>query len=115
MATVQIPTEWKEAVCAILKSQDESKIEVTLRARLEWEATFPNASWSFVMYDEFRKYLSAENAVGRPVKTMGTPGEVYEFIFESMGRPIYGKINLKPSGELIMIYSAHPPLKGDEL
>jgi len=115
MAAELIPAKWRAAVCAILRAQDESRIEVTTRAKLDWAATFPDADWAYVMYDEFRKFLERDDAFGRAVPTMRESGDVYEFIFPCMGRPMYGKINLKPNGDLLIIYSAHPPLKGETL
>jgi len=114
MATELIPAEWKEAVCAILKTQDKSKIEVTTRATLDWFHTFPD-SWPYELYEEIAGYLGVDDAVGKPVTTMRESGTVYEFIFTCKGRSLYSKINLKPSGEVVIIYSAHPPLKGDQL
>jgi hypothetical protein len=114
MATESIPKEWKDAVCSVLKTQDLSKIEVTLRAAREWQATFPLA-WSYELYDEISNYLKTDVAVGKRVETMREPGTVYEFIFICKGRSFYSKINLRPNGELLIIYSAHPPLKGDQL
>ncbi len=114
MATELIPTEWKTAVCAILKTQDKTKIEVRSRAALDWLATFPD-SWSYELYEKIAEYLSADDAIGQPVTTMREPGTVYEFIFMCKGRSLYSKINLKPSGEVLIIYSAHPPLKGETL
>lgn len=114
MAPELIPAAWKKAVCGILKTQDPSKIEVTQRATLDWLATFPDA-WSYELYEELYNYLKTDEAVGQPVTTMREPGTVYEFIFTCRGRSLYSKINLKPSGELLIIYSAHPPLKGEGL
>jgi hypothetical protein len=114
MATELIPTEWKTAVCTILKTQDESKIEVRTRAALDWLATFPD-SWSYKMYEKLVEYLSTDSAVGHLVSTMRESGTVYEFIFTCYGRSLYSKINLTPSGKVVIIYSAHPPLKGTKL
>jgi hypothetical protein len=114
MATELIPTEWKTAVCGILTAGETSKIKVTLRAAQNWLDTFPD-SWSFELYEELCRYLKMDDAVGQPVTTMRDPGTVYEFIFMCKGRSLYSKINLKPSGEVLIIYSAHPPLKGETL
>jgi len=42
-------------------------------------------------------------------------GTVYEFIFDHRQTKIYSKINLSPDGTVVIIYSAHRPLKGDTL
>ena len=43
------------------------------------------------------------------------PVEIYEFFSVHQGLKSYGKINLLPDGKIIIIYSAHVPLKGETL
>jgi len=52
---------------------------------------------------------------GRKVVTMEEPGEVYEFIFSHDRRKVYSKICLQEPDLVVIVYSAHRPLKGDTL
>jgi len=45
---------------------------------------------------------------------MNEPGESYAFIFHFRNLPIYAKANLTTAEEVVIIYSAHRPLKGEE-
>ena len=114
MATELIPTEWKEAVCAILKTQDKSKIRMVLRARNEFFAQFPNA-WDYNLYELLERYLLRADAVGRRITDLKPPGVGYVFICEYEGEKVYVKLNLLTSGDVVWIVSAHRPLKGDVL
>ncbi|HVW19705.1 MAG TPA: hypothetical protein VHC86_00675 [Opitutaceae bacterium] len=109
-----IPAEWRQPVCRILSSCSLSGVEIRQRARRDWQALFPGAFDSEI-FDAFLKALRNPMQTGRLVTTMAEPGTVYEFIFEHEGRQIYGKVNLLPSGQVIIIYSAHRPLKGETL
>lgn len=111
---MQIPKIWRDKVCAILFSCDSTRITITRRARLEWEASFPS-TFLFELYMAMAKYLSNEEVEGNKVEGMVPPGEVYEFFFTHELQEMYGKVNLLPSGQLVIIYSAHIPLKGDKL
>ncbi len=114
MATELIPTEWKEAVCATLKTWDQSLIPMTNTARLDWEATFPNYPWLGGLYDALIAYLSQPGVEGRFAPNMIPPGIAYEFIFTFDGRNVLGKINLTKEGK-VHIVSAHIPRKGNKL
>jgi hypothetical protein len=59
--------------------------------------------------------LEADKVVGRRITTMAESGEVYAFWFYFGNRKLYGKINLLKGGHQILIYSSHPPHKGDTL
>ena len=109
-----IPKRWRDTVREILESCDASRIVVTVRAKRDWEATFPLA-FEFEMYMVLAEALKDENLEGKRVVGMTPPGEVYEFFFNHQDRKLYGKVNLLPNGKLVIIYSAHVPLKGDAL
>ena len=109
-----IPKQWRDTVREILESCDSSRIVVTMRAKRDWEATFP-LSFEFEMYKALGAALGDDQLEGNCVEGMTPPGEVYEFFFEYDGRKLYGKINLLPNGRLVIVYSAHVPLKGETL
>jgi hypothetical protein len=46
---------------------------------------------------------------------MDEPGEAYAFIFHYNDVAIYAKVNLIAQSEVVVVYSAHRPLKGEEL
>ncbi len=114
MATESIPKEWRETVCTILRLQDNSKIQITLRAQKDFAAQFPNA-WNFNLYNFLTCYLSRSDATGQLVADLKPPGAAYEFICKYEGEPVYAKINLLVAGDVIIIVSAHRPLKGNKL
>jgi hypothetical protein len=113
MSTELIPKEWKEAVCAILKTHDRSLIPLTNSARCDWESAFPEA-WFSDLYDLAHRYLSQHNVEGRLAKNMIPPGVAYEFICVFNGRNVLIKINLTENGK-VHIVSAHIPRKGNTL
>ena len=114
MATELIPAKWRADVCAILRSQDKSKIQIVSRARAEFFAQFPKA-WDYNLYDLLERYLSRADAVGCLISDLKPPGVGYEFICEYEGEKVYAKLNLLASGDVVLIISAHRPLKGDVL
>lgn len=59
--------------------------------------------------------LEDESITGRKIEGMDEKGEVYAFWFYFEGRKLYGKINLLPGRDKILIYSSHLPRKGDNL
>ena len=105
---------WREAVCAILESHDCRRIAVVKRAQDEWFAAFPDA-FPYELHNALADALTGELVMGKRVVGMFPPGEVYAFWFFFRGQRLYGKINLVDGGLEIVVYSAHRPLKGDEL
>jgi tRNA(Phe) wybutosine-synthesizing methylase Tyw3 len=75
---------------------------------------FPDL-WENDLHDGLRNYLEQSSCSGRQVFGMEEPGDVYEFIFTFHNRRLYAKLNLTKNGELVIVYSAHPPLKGNTL
>jgi hypothetical protein len=109
-----IPGTWKQAVCGILELGDAKRIRVTLQATKDWLATFPNA-FMYELYDAIAGSLRKPEVLGREVTSMRESGTTYEFFFCYKSRKLYTKICLTPQNELVIIYSAHIPLKGDTL
>jgi hypothetical protein len=46
---------------------------------------------------------------------MDEPGETYGFIFQHRSRTLYAKLNLTEPDKVVIVYSAHRPLHGEEL
>lgn len=109
-----IPEAWRRAVGKILRSGDRSKIIVRQRARNDWETTFPEDFLTLTMYNAMAEALEDDNVEGKRHE-MDEPGETWAFRFSHRRRDLYGKIGLTPEGNLVIIYSAHRPLKGDKL
>lgn len=109
-----VPETWKQKVRDILRTGDENRIRVRGRARQDWAMMFPD-HYDYPLLDALIEALEKPDLVGRQVHTMEEPGEVYEFIFDYRKRRVYSKINLSPDGEVVIVYSAHRPLKGDHL
>jgi len=59
------------------------------------------------------KSLDASNVDGRKIAGMQEPGQTYAFWFQHRSVRLYGKINLKPDGKIVLIYSSHLPRKGN--
>lgn len=93
-------------------------ILVTRRARLDWQALTLNP-YDSSLFSALADALRRERVLGQFNEAMDDPGEVYAFVFEYEtdhgSVPVYAKINLQPGGKIIIIYSAHRPLKEDEL
>lgn len=108
-----IPRSWCAAVARILRSGNDDAIVATAQAVRDWNATFPGA-WNYEWFASLATALDAHDVSGRPIPTMAEPGETWAFWFHFMGRKLYAKINLRPGGQIIIIYSTHPPRKGDD-
>ncbi len=109
-----IPATWRQSVCVALAERGNC-VQLTVRARHEWESAFPNA-FEYELYAVLEETLASATLQGRRVEGMRPEGETYEFFFEFEGRKVYGKINLlAPERRIVLIISAHIPNKGDEL
>ncbi len=113
MAT-KIPADWKQAVSAILQKGVTDQLEVTFRAKTNFEDLFPD-TFTCDMLDAFVDALANPNLQGNRVIGMKPEGETYEFIFAYRSLPVYGKVCLRKDGRLVVIISAHRPLKGNEV
>jgi hypothetical protein len=108
-----VPATWRTAVVAILREGDTGKIMLRQRAWRDWQATFPMA-WRYNLYEALAEALEQNDLHGKRCE-MKEAGETYAFFFTYQGRKLYGKINLTRPGYLVIIYSAHRPLRGNEL
>lgn len=110
---IPIPQVWKSAVCKVLSTCDERIIRMTLTARNDWQSTFPDF-WRQSLYGALSDALSI-NGIEGVRREMDEEGETYEFFFTFEGTKLYGKVNLLPSGKVVIIYSAHKPRYGESL
>lgn len=109
-----IPDLWKNTVRAILADAPNDSIRVTTRAFEDFQAMFP-ATFSFHLYEAFVKALEIPGLKGNRVSGMTPEGTTYAFIFPYEKRDVYGKVCLTTDNKVIVIFSAHRPLKGTEL
>ncbi|MEY2494676.1 MAG: hypothetical protein QOJ45_1168 [Verrucomicrobiota bacterium] len=109
----QIPNEWIQIVVRLLREGPAYRIHYTTQARIDWENTFPAAT-GYDLYEAMADALE-KDGTGKPVYGMREKGDVYKFWFYFDRCRLFGKINLRPSGDRILIYSAHIPRKGDIL
>lgn len=110
----QIPDEWRQIVARILREAAKSKIIVRLQAGVDWGTAFPDAT-NYDRFDAMAGALEVKGVLGRKIDGMLEKGDVYAFWFYFGNCKLYGKINLLPSRDKILIYSSHLPRKGDEL
>jgi len=109
----QIPTPWRDTVIRLLRHGAPGQVLIRRRARQDWSDLFPDA-FDWDLREAMADGLSADNVTGKRHR-MDEPGETYAFIFSHRHRSIYGKINLTEPDHLVIIYSAHRPLQGEEL
>lgn len=109
-----IPDLWKNKVRAILTEAPNDSIIVKKRAAEEFQAMFP-LSFSYNLYQAFEQALETPGLTGNQVYGMTPEGTTYEFIFLYEKRDVYGKVCLTTDNEVIVIFSAHRPLKGAAL
>jgi hypothetical protein len=110
----QIPTEWLKSVVAILREGDERKVLVRRRALKDWQATFPEEFFEYSLRDALADALEVKGIQGKRYE-MDEPGETYGFLMRHRGVPLYAKINLTEPDHLVIVYSAHRPLHGEQL
>ena len=108
-----IPESWRKAVVAILRKRTPgATIEVRQRPRRDWQAAFPDA-FEYELIDELARTLS-QPIEGNQVFDMTPPGDIYEFFFYHKSKKMFGKVGLHET-TLVIVFSAHTPLKGDKL
>jgi len=110
----KLPESWRDRVRTILDAGNRKKIIVRQRALLDWSALFPSL-FPGDLLNALSEALEDPELDGNQVFGMQEPGDVYEFIFSHANRRVYTKVNLCPDGTVIIIYSAHRPLKGDTI
>ncbi len=114
---VPIPERWRTKVVKILRSREPNQFSATVQSRIDWAAAFPlfpDDHWDEVRFATMASALESPSAEGRLITGMKEPGETYAFWFYHRNLKMYGKINLKPDGKVILIYSSHLPEKGTE-
>jgi hypothetical protein len=109
-----VPRPWRQAVIAALRSHDDERVRVTLAAQQDWAHTFP-AAWPSQLAETLADALQDDQLTGRQVQTMREIGETWEFMFHHERRLLYSKINLRPDGRVVIVYSVHAPRKGVRL
>ncbi len=107
-----IPPKWRKTVCSILRAGRKSEILVRKRPQEDFSALFPDA-WAYQRNDAMARALDGPTVMGALKTGMLEPGETWAFWFHFREKKLYGKINLTPTGKLIIIYSAHLPNKGE--
>ena len=111
MAQIEIPSQWRTKVCAILATEETgTRIRWTGDAQKRYQAV-PGCLWTYEVYQSFRDYLEKDHATGCRCTMENPPGETYEFFFQFKGRRLYGKILLKTDHKSVVIFSAHLPNK----
>ncbi len=111
----RVPDEWKVAVLAILREGDLDRVEIKeTSARIPFADLFPGA-FTYEMLAAFEDGLRDDDLIGRQIHDMNEEGVTWAFLFTHRKKKIFGKICLTPKNELIIIYSAHAPRKGDTL
>lgn len=107
-----IPETWRKRVRFILDSGDMKKsVIIRERARTNWSDLFPSL-FANDLLTALSDALDNPELLGNQILGMQELGETYEFIFTYANRQVYAKINLCPGDKVIIIYSAHRPLKG---
>ena len=110
----RIPKEWKKTVLSILRSNDDDCIIIKNIAIRLFSDLFPYA-FTHDLLNAFIDGLDDDEIKGRQIYTMNEEGTTWEFIFTHQKEKLYGKICLTPNNEIIIIYSAHTPRKGDTI
>lgn len=117
---IEIPDAWRQKVADILlRGFGTSAIILKGRPEEEWQALTLNP-FKTSLYDALRAVLRRPGPLkGRVGPKMKEPGEIYEFAFNYDADhgtvQVYTKLNLTPSGKVVIIYSAHRPNFEDEL
>lgn len=97
----------------LLRHGVESQVLIRRRARQDWSDLFSD-EFDWNLREAMAEALSARSVSGKR-QWMDEPGETYAFIFTYRDRKVYGKINLTDPDCLVIIYSAHRPLQGEDL
>ncbi len=110
---VEIPQLWRQSVAELLRNGNAEQVLIRQRARRDWSSLFPD-HFDYQLRDALADALDREVTSGKRHE-MEEPGETYGFIFHHAGRPIYGKVNLTDPDHVVIVYSAHRPLLGNEI
>jgi hypothetical protein len=108
-----ISKTWRTKVTGILREGKVGTVFIKQRARRDW-ASLTSCPFDSALREVIAEALEDEGLIGKKYE-MDEPGETYGFIFQFRSVAIYAKVNLTIPEEVVIIYSAHRPLKGDEL
>jgi len=111
---IEIPEEWRTRVGGILREPRLGRVLIRRSARQDWADMFPGA-FDLELQDALADAVDNPNLRGRSITDMKEPGETYDFIFWHQSRSVYAKICLQRPDSVVIVYSAHRPLKGDKL
>jgi hypothetical protein len=112
-ATEPIRKTWRATVAAILREDNPGKVQIRQRTWKDWQATFPD-EFKYQLLEALACALDDDNLKGKSYQ-MDEPGETYGFIFQHRSRTLYAKLNLTEPDKVVIVYSAHRPLHGEEL
>lgn len=107
-----IPASWRMKVAALLRDGKSGTIFIKQRARRDW-ASLTSCPFDSVLREVIADALGVEGLFGRKHE-MDEPGEAYGFIFHFRNLAVYAKVNLTSPEGVVIVYSAHRPLKGEE-
>ena len=108
-----ISKTWRTKVAAILWEGQAGRVFIRQRARRDW-ASLTSCPFDFALREVIADALEDEGLIGKKHE-MDEPGETCGFIFHFRNLAIYAKVNLTTPEEVVIVYSAHRPLKGEEL
>lgn len=111
---VEIPEAWRNTVARVLRQPSLGGVLIRRSARQDWADMFPGA-FDSELRDALASALDNPRLHGRSISGMAEPGEVFDFIFWHLGRSVYAKICLQRPSLVVIIYSSHRPLKGNDL
>jgi hypothetical protein len=111
-AICPIPESWRSKVADLLREGKAGTVFIRQRARRDW-ASLTSCPFDSLLREVLAEALTEGRTPGRRHE-MDEPGEAYGFIFTFRDLPIYAKVNLTVAGEVVIVYSAHRPLKGEE-
>lgn len=108
-----IPKPWRTRVSGILREGKAGTVFIRQRARRDW-ASLTSCPFDSALREVIADALEDEGLCGKQHE-MEEPGETYAFIFHFRNVAVYAKVNLTTPEEVVIVYSAHRPLKGEEL
>jgi hypothetical protein len=111
--TGQLPKAWCKTVASILKEAKPGTVFIRQRARRDW-ASLTSCPFDSALREVLADALGTEGLKGKK-HYMDEPGETHSFIFRYGDSPLYTKINLTSQNQIVIVYFAHRPLKGEDL
>ena len=108
-----IPNQWRTKVAALLRGGKPESVLIKQRARRDW-ASLPFSPFDYELREALAVALDDPQVRGKRHQ-MDEPGETYAFLFNYQSTRIYTKVNLTSADNVVIVYSAHRPLKGEDL